>query len=169
MNNVLTIDANKCNGCLSCAAVCSMIHTGTTSLVLSRVQVVSDEPRGIHVPMMCRHCEDAPCVAVCPTNAMSQSASGAVALDYSRCIGCRVCAQACPFGAIGLDPQTMRISKCDLCDGNPACARFCRPQAITFLPATKAALAKAKAEAKKVADSLPRLEAQAPEVSALKF
>lgn len=155
MNNVLVIDANKCTGCLSCAAVCSMLHEGASSLALSRVQVISDEPRGIHVPMMCRHCEDAPCVAVCPTKAMAQSRSGGqVLLDYSRCIGCRYCAQACPFGAIGLDPQTMKIIKCDLCDGNPACARFCQPQAIGFVPATKAALGKRKAEAQKVADSM---------------
>jgi len=170
MNSVLSIDANKCNGCLSCAAVCSMAHTGATSLTLSSVQVVSDEARGIHVPMMCRHCEDAPCVSVCPTNAMTRKgASGEVVLDYARCIGCRYCAQACPFGAIGLDPQTMKVFKCDLCQGNPACARFCRPQAITWVPAVKAAPAKARVEAKKVADSLPRSKPEAPVISPLQL
>lgn len=155
MDKVLAIDARKCTGCLSCAAVCSMLHTGATSLTLSRVQVASDESRGIHVPMMCQHCEDAPCVAVCPTKAMSRSQSGGeVVLDYSQCIGCRYCAQACPFGAIGLDPQTMKVFKCDLCDGNPACARFCQPQAIEFVPATRLRLAKRNAEAQKVIDSL---------------
>ncbi|MDO8473120.1 MAG: 4Fe-4S dicluster domain-containing protein [Dehalococcoidia bacterium] len=155
MNKVLAIDAHKCTGCLSCVAVCSMQHTGASSLALSRVQVVSDEPRGIHVPMMCQHCEDAPCVAVCPTRAMSPSQTGGgVVLDYSLCIGCRYCAQACPFGAIGLDPQPMKVFKCDLCDGNPACARFCQPQAIEFVPATKVRSAKRNAEARKVVDSL---------------
>lgn len=167
LNKILATDANKCNGCLSCAAVCSMVHTGMTSLVLSRVQVVSDESRGIHVPMMCRHCEDAPCVAVCPTSAMSRSVSGAVVLDDSRCIGCRTCAEACPFGAIGIDPNTIRVFKCDLCRGDPACVRFCRPQAIAFVAPDKLPFIKATVEAKKIAGSLPRLGSVKPEVSAL--
>ena len=85
------------------------------------------------LPMVCRQCDDAPCMEVCPMGAISKdSETGVVAVDYDRCIGCRMCVSICPFGAMGYDFVGNKVIKCDLCDGDPQCVRFCDAGAIRF-------------------------------------
>ena len=70
----------------------------------------------IHFPKSCLHCEDPPCVPVCPTGASyKRKEDGIVLVDYDKCIGCKYCAWACPYGARELDEERQVMTKCTLC------------------------------------------------------
>jgi Fe-S-cluster-containing hydrogenase component 2 len=98
---------------------------------------------GFELPMLCQQCEDAPCMAVCPKDALARDpVLGRVTLDYDLCIGCKLCVVACPFGGMGIDTVTRRVIKCDLCDGDPTCVRFCDPGALQYVPASSVSLMK---------------------------
>jgi len=69
----------------------------------------------------------------CPEKAIVRdSQTGAVKILQDKCIGCKICISACPFGIIVVDPKTREVKKCDLCDGNPACTKVCPTSAIVF-------------------------------------
>jgi len=91
------------------------------------------------IPLQCRHCEDAPCVAVCPTGAIHRVEDGGlVLLDTERCIGCKFCMLVCPFGVIDLSRDGRAVIKCDRClertekGGEPACVAGCPTGALQF-------------------------------------
>jgi Fe-S-cluster-containing hydrogenase component 2 len=108
--------------------------------------------QGLELPMLCQQCEDAPCVVICPQDALARDPDlGRVTLDYDLCIGCKMCVTACPFGGMGIDVVAREVIKCDLCDGEPACVRFCDPGALQFLPATVANLRKKRDVGKRLA------------------
>jgi len=115
---------------------------------MSRIHVYSWEMEGFSVPTTCQHCEDAPCVGVCPTGAMHEDKGhGTVACDTLKCIGCRMCTLACPFGAVVFDTERRRIVKCDMCGGDPECARFCPVKAIEYVDEGDAGRTRKKAVA----------------------
>ena len=129
---VLHIDATLCMGCKTCQGVCEFIHRGVP---LVRVY----EPlKGIFMPIVCRHCEKASCVEVCPTHALYKDEEGVVLVNSSKCIGCLMCLAVCPFGAPMLDSRTRTIVKCDMCADlraqgvPPACASACPAAAIAY-------------------------------------
>ena len=97
MNRFVIAQPQLCIGCNTCMAACFMVHRAAGLQSHPRLTVV----RTAHgtAPVACRHCEDAPCARVCPVNAISQQ-DGAVVLNETLCIGCKLCALACPFGAI---------------------------------------------------------------------
>jgi Fe-S-cluster-containing dehydrogenase component len=99
----------------------------------------------VHFPKSCLHCEDPPCVPVCPTGASYKRAEdGIVLVDYDKCIGCKYCSWACPYGARELDEQRKVMTKCTLCvdrvtdtalplaERKPACVLACPPGARIF-------------------------------------
>ncbi len=104
--------------------------------------------------MMCLQCDDAACMKVCPMGAISKSDTGAMMVNEARCIKCKMCVTACPFGNTAYDAVEMKIIKCDLCGGEPECARFCPSGAITFREAATATLSKKRAYAAKFKDLL---------------
>lgn len=132
--NLLHIDMKKCTGCDSCVLACSLGKTGSFGLRGSRVRVTKVKSKGVSVPLMCRQCTEAPCVDVCPTTALSrESADNLVILDVAECISCGACAGVCPFEAITYEEGSGVAQKCDLCGGDPRCAKVCIPGAITFV------------------------------------
>ena len=154
MQKMLLVDHEKCTGCRTCETVCSAMHEGASNPVRSRIHVVKWEWDGFMMPFMCQQCQDAPCIAVCPTKALSRDEElGRVVVDYDKCIGCKFCITACPFGGIGFDSVGEKVIKCDFCDGDPVCVRFCSTQAIQFVDTSEASLIK-KREA---AESLPMI------------
>ena len=137
MTKALVTDYKKCTGCRLCEMVCSVKHEGVVNPQRTRINIAKWETKGLTVPMVCKQCEDAPCIAACPTNArMRDEELGRVIVNYDRCIGCKTCVIACPFGAINWDPLSKKVISCDLCDGEPQCARFCETGALLYIEAS---------------------------------
>ena len=142
MERILVVDHQKCTGCRLCEMVCSAKHTGVNSPNRSRIHVIKWPMDGFELPMLCQQCEEAPCIAVCPKEALARDLTlGRVTLDYDLCIGCKMCVIACPFGGMGIDAVLRQVIKCDLCDGDPVCVRFCevrqQPGASTSTSSTR--------------------------------
>src|SRR4030042_6394527 len=114
MAKVLFINYEKCTGCRQCELVCSVQHTGASNPSRANIHVVKWEHEGFYLPVVCQQCVDAPCLNVCPKKAISREEdSNRVIIDYDRCIGCRACVVACPFGAMGFDSIDQKVIKCD--------------------------------------------------------
>ena len=99
----MLIDLNKCIGCGACIMACK-IENGTPHQtywcnIFYRETGTYPQVKRNHIPLSCMHCADAPCVNHCPTKASYHDENGAVLVDFNKCIGCRVCINACPYGA----------------------------------------------------------------------
>ena len=150
MEKVIVVDPDKCTGCKVCEMICSLHHENEINPMKARIQVVSWEEEGIDVPMICQQCADAPCEAICPVNAIYRAKdTGAMLIDEKSCIGCRMCINACPFGAPTVRSDR-KVVKCDVCSGEPQCVEFCAPQALQYMPAAKGALLKKRAAASRL-------------------
>jgi tetrathionate reductase subunit B len=161
------IDINKCIGCGRCADACKTENDVPREPFFFRTWVeryriyegnktVIDSPNGaidgfreeterhekltrsFFVPKICNHCENPPCVQVCPVGATFITPDGVILVDKEYCIGCRYCIQACPYGARFLDPETRTAEKCTFCYHRitnnllPACVEVCPTQTRIF-------------------------------------
>lgn len=109
MNRFVIAEAKLCTGCGTCEAACVEVHEQVGLQAYPRLHV-TETPQGT-MPVQCRHCEDAPCAKVCPVAAITHGA-GLIELNESTCVGCKMCALACPFGAIephGTSPQSQQL------------------------------------------------------------
>lgn len=130
---ILAVDERRCTGCRTCELVCSVRHERAADPARARIQVVKWEDKGVYLPMVCHQCEDAPCAAVCPVNAIGRDEElGRVKTDHDLCIGCRACVSACPFGVLGFHEERGKTLRCDLCHGNPTCVTFCETRALRY-------------------------------------
>ena len=134
MNRFILTDPEKCIGCRTCEVACMMSHqsSATPEAFTSRIRVVKGGT--FTTAVGCHQCEDAPCANVCPTGAIHRAA-GAWLVKQSRCIGCKSCMVACPFGAMQVRVVEDRVQalKCDLCvhrEGGPACVEACPTHAL---------------------------------------
>lgn len=141
---VLVHDATLCTGCMRCMTTCSTSHFGSTSFTKSSIQIVRHEGHAItrmdevdeliFLPMTCQQCDKPRCQEFCPARAISRDPrTNAMIINYSRCIGCRTCVAVCPFGAMRYDTIRKKVFKCDLCDGDPQCAKFCPQEALKYV------------------------------------
>jgi len=160
MAKVLVIDYEKCTGCRICEQVCTVQHEGVINPARSRIKVIKWESEGRYVPMSCQQCESAPCQAICPVKAISRDESlNRVMIDYDTCIGCRMCVAICPFGGMAFDPLAQKVIKCDFCDGDPLCAKFCDVDAIQYVDASQQAITKQVEVAEKFTAILQKVAA----------
>jgi carbon-monoxide dehydrogenase iron sulfur subunit len=151
MAKALYIDYQKCTGCRLCELVCAVKHDGFSNPTRSRIRVIKWEAEGLYVPMSCQQCEDAPCLNVCPVKAISRDEGlGLVVVDYNVCIGCRSCVVVCPFGAMSFNVIDRKVFKCDLCDGDPQCVRFCEEKAVDFVEVDEVSILKKREAAQKL-------------------
>ena len=161
----LVIDLDTCVGCHACVIACKSWNTENYGAPLADTDAYGADPVGsflnrvhsyeiqpetgpaqlVHFPKSCLHCEDAPCVTVCPTGASYKRVEdGIVLVNEDSCIGCGLCAWACPYGAREMDPVEKVMKKCTLCvdriynenlpeiDREPACVRTCPSGARHF-------------------------------------
>lgn len=132
---VMVMDLRKCIGCQACTVACAMEnHLPEGS---HRTYVPTYELEGPHgpvpamLPRMCNHCENPPCVPVCPAGATYKAEDGIVLVDHDACVGCGYCVQACPYEARFLNEETGTADKCTLCVQRleagllPACVETC--------------------------------------------
>ncbi len=153
MAKMVMVSPDRCVGCKSCVAACGFAHEGSQRPEASRIHIYSFQYEGVNVPMMCQHCSDAACVAVCPTGAMHRNPETAlVEWDDERCIRCRMCTMACPFGNTVYDALTDSILKCDVCQGDPACVKVCPSDALEFVEDTVSTTSRQKSFAAKLKD-----------------
>ncbi|MBI1194039.1 MAG: 4Fe-4S dicluster domain-containing protein [Bacteroidetes bacterium] len=134
------IDNRKCIGCHACTVACKSEHDvplGVNRTWVKQVEKGSfPNTRRMFSVMRCNHCTDAPCVTICPTQALFIRADGIVDFDNRRCIGCKSCMQACPYDALYIDPETHTAAKCNYCAHRvdlglqPACVIVCPEHAI---------------------------------------
>ncbi len=132
MQKRLIVTPERCTGCRTCELACAFSHGEAFHLGKSRVSHVhfSDDR---HITMLCLQCEEAACAKVCAVDAIARSeATGAMEVDEERCIHCHACVSACPFGNIVLDEDHTGVVKCDLCGGDPTCARFCPTETLVY-------------------------------------
>ncbi|MFM2486886.1 4Fe-4S dicluster domain-containing protein [Celerinatantimonas yamalensis] len=99
MNRFVIADPSLCIGCNTCVAACSQAHLSEGLQGEPRLKVMRTAEES--APQMCHQCEDAPCITVCPVGAIRRE-NDAIVLNESLCVGCKLCAIACPFGAITL-------------------------------------------------------------------
>ncbi len=128
----LLVTPSLCIGCRTCELACSLTHQESNKPGRSRIY-----PIGVGkerwVPIVCLQCDDPACVKSCLVDALTlDEETGYINLSYEKCIKCRACVAACPFGCSLIDEDQDKIVKCDLCDGNPACARFCPTKALEY-------------------------------------
>jgi Fe-S-cluster-containing dehydrogenase component len=159
------INVNNCIGCGNCARACkrendvpaAVFRTWVERYVVTDEGVYVESPKGalegfkqvnakirreakksFTVPKMCNHCEDPPCVQVCPVGATFKTPEGFVLVDSEHCLGCAYCVQACPYGALFINPEKKKSDKCTWCyhrvkNGKlPACVTVCPNKARLF-------------------------------------
>lgn len=140
------IDLDRCIECQSCAAACHYSHTNMPAVSFARAGWAL-------LPLICRQCKAASCVAACPVEAMVRDDDGVVRRKLFQCIGCGSCARACPFGVLpshlsgaltgSRSPERLsghQIAKCDLCadriaadpEAVPRCVAACPSGALRF-------------------------------------
>jgi Fe-S-cluster-containing dehydrogenase component len=162
LEKVLNVDIEKCTGCRTCEMACSIKNTGASNPTRSRVRVIRYERRGeFHnfIPMVCQQCSNPLCMDACPVNAISKNAdTGAMVVNADTCVGCRVCTMVCPIGGVSIDPATNLAFKCDLCGGEPECAKHCDPGALTYVPKDRVDLSQKRAKSQKLSELFELME-----------
>ena len=134
----MLVDVRKCIGCQACTVSCiqeNVVPEGSFRTVVSTYSVkVNDsvQPAGTYVlPRLCNHCDNPPCVPVCPVSATYKRADGIVVVNNERCVGCAYCVQACPYDARFINHETNKADKCTFCAHRveagllPACVETC--------------------------------------------
>lgn len=132
----------RCMGCRSCEIGCAVQHSKEKSLFPAVLQSPPPMKRlfvesngDIRMPIICRHCEDAPCLRSCISGCLYRDEKALVRRKKERCIGCWTCIMACPFGVITRDKEKHIAVKCDRCHklDVPACVNACPTGALVFV------------------------------------
>lgn len=150
MKGKIICEIEKCLGCRNCQIACALSHSGTESLVEAisidtlpsyRLKIESTEG-GSSIPVLCRHCKDAPCVAACKFEALvREEPGGPVILNVELCKGCKKCVKVCPYGVLKMkgEGKDKKVVKCDFCIDRqlkgdmPACVVACPTKALRFI------------------------------------
>jgi len=124
-------DPARCIGCGLCEFACALEKEGKLDATKSRIRVIRLSPVA-NTAVACRFCENAPCVRACLRDALYQDEKGIIHVEDEKCDLCGWCIEACPYGAIVLDPERATVLICDLCGGEPKCIEICPTEALTL-------------------------------------
>lgn len=135
------INLDRCLGCQSCELACKQENRVKAGIRWRRVAPILEEHEGrpfaYFLSIACNHCEKPACLENCPTGAYQKTPEGIVIHDRDRCIGCRLCTMACPYGSPQYNDQEGRVEKCDFCIDRiraglkPACVQTCPTEVLT--------------------------------------
>jgi len=126
---------NICSRCRMCELICALHHHAVGNPRRARIQVIL-LGQGEDIPVTCLNCEEPPCLKMCPTGALYRpDPEGMVKVQKEVCIGCAMCVNACPVGAMTLDPVEGFAAKCDLCQGDPQCVLYCPAKVLKLTDA----------------------------------
>jgi Fe-S-cluster-containing dehydrogenase component len=140
----MAVDLRTCVGCTACVVACQTENDVAQGLARDWIvtELFGTFPNlALEIRSeRCNHCEDAPCVAACPTGASFVGPGGTVQVDPDRCTGCKACVAACPYGARFVDPRTNTVDKCTFCvhrrddpgGWTTACQQACPTESIHF-------------------------------------
>lgn len=149
MKAILT-DITKCIGCFECVKACKKTYdlpgdyprrwTQNDGLSALNWTSIVTKPDNHFIRKQCRHCEEPACASACPVGALHKTAEGPVIYDNYKCLGCRYCMMACPYGIprYDWDQEIPYVRKCIMCydrikaGGQPACTEACPQQATIF-------------------------------------
>jgi Fe-S-cluster-containing hydrogenase component 2 len=132
-------DLETCAGCRTCEAVCTLSHDGVVSPALARTWIVDYILEGRRIEgYTCKQCQGPECLYACPVEGALyiDEATGARVIDPEKCIGCKLCLEACPQypnTPIRYDAQREICVKCDLCGGDPLCVKYCPESSLSFV------------------------------------
>ena len=140
---VMVVDQSRCIGCQSCTVACRTWNDLPLDIIYNPVYTEGvkgtfPEVYRTWTPTQCMHCANPECVPCCPTGASQQDDDGTVWVDYSKCMGCKVCVNACPYGHPQIDEASGLSVKCDACSEwraagyLPACVEACPYRALDF-------------------------------------
>jgi Fe-S-cluster-containing hydrogenase component 2 len=128
----IKVTPSKCIGCINCELACASRDWDKFFPAPTKINLVFFRDGG-QVPVTCFQCDNAPCLGVCQTGALSRNEAGVVISNPDRCVGCRACTAVCPFGNITYWQSGKRAVKCDQCDGAPRCAASCPSGALQYI------------------------------------
>lgn len=134
------IDQRSCIGCHACTVACKEEHGVELGVFRTWVKYIEQgtfpDTRRYFSVLRCNHCDDAPCVEICPVESLYRREDGIVDFDPERCIGCKACMNACPYDALYIDPDSNTAAKCNFCAHRvetglmPSCEVVCPTDAI---------------------------------------
>lgn len=134
------LDSDSCIGCHACTVACKSEHDvplGVNRTWVKYIETGSFPNVSRHFSVMrCNQCDDAPCMSICPTNALYRAPNGVVDFNDDNCIGCKGCMNACPYDALYINPATNTAHKCNFCNHRieqnlePSCVVVCPTHAI---------------------------------------
>lgn len=139
---------NICSRCRMCELICAFQHHAVGNPRRARIQVIT-LGQGEDIPVTCLNCKDPPCMNICPTGSLHRpEPEGMVRVQEDLCIGCAMCVNACPVGAMTLDPVEGLAIKCDLCQRDPQCILYCPAKVLKLTDAGQTARHRMKGYAK---------------------
>lgn len=131
----MVVDTARCIGCQACTVSCIMenaVPEDSFRTIVSTYEVrEGDRAAMVMLPRLCNHCEEPPCIPVCPVGATYQRADGIVVVNADACVGCAYCVQACPYDARFINHETQKADKCTFCAHRvdagllPGCVESC--------------------------------------------
>jgi len=142
---IFIVDVAKCTACQKCEIACASHNVGEMNAARARIAIFPrpavKPAEASGTPVTCFQCDDAGCVRVCQVGALTRSpVTGAIEVDHARCVRCKMCVPACPFGNMTWDEPLRQVAKCDLCHGMPQCALACPTGSLKYRPAAEVAM-----------------------------